>query len=181
VTMLFRDGAVLVLTVVLPIAAAGQFSRGSVLWLPKVAGWLLAFLTFKPAAALIYFIGFSLVGQSSDISTVASGLCVMFTAVVALPALLRLVSFAASSPNPGGGAMSTIATGTGMAASVAQLAGRTGGSGGSAAAAAAPQGAAVAGVAAAAPPAAAAVAAVGAASTTKKAAASAVTPKGSTP
>lgn len=173
VMMLFRDGAVLVLTVVLPIAAAGQFNRGSLLWLPKVTGWLLAFLTFKPAAALIYFVGFSLISRSSDVGTIASGLCVMVAAVFALPALMRLVTFAVSSPHPGGAALSTLATAAGIGASVAQVSGRRGAA--TAAATPAANGAAV--TAATLP----AAAAAGAAAQARSTVSQAVTPKGSTP
>lgn len=160
----------LVLTVVLPVAAAGQFSRGSLLWLPKVTGWLLAFLTFKPAAALIYYLGFSLVSRSGDVQGVASGLCVMVAAVLAMPALLRLVTFAVSSPQPSGSVLSGLATGTGIAASIAQVGGRS--------AAAAPAAAAPAGAAVAAAPAAVVAAS---ASTAAKTVSQAVSPKGTTP
>jgi hypothetical protein len=168
----FRDGAVLILTVVLPVAAAGQFSRGSLLWLPKVTGWLLAFLMYKPAAALIYYVGFSLVGRSSDVRSLATGLCLMVTVVLALPALLRLVTFAVASPYPSGTALSGAATATGITTSIAQLTGRRGAATG--AITAAPTGAAV-------PVAGAATAAVGAASAAKSAVSKTVTPKGSTP
>lgn len=118
--MLFRDGAVLVLTAVLPIAAAGQFNRGSVLWLPKIVGWLLAFIFLKPAAALIYYLGLSLVGQADGVQALATGVCVMISATFALPAMLRLVTFAVNSAPMGSGALGVAATGTGIAASVAQ-------------------------------------------------------------
>jgi hypothetical protein len=121
VLMLFRDAAVLVLTVVLPVAAAGQFSRGSVLWLPKVAGWLLAFVFVKPAAALIYYLGLSLIGQGQGLQQLVTGLCVMVAAVFALPAMLRLVTFAVTAAPMGTSAIAGAATATGVAASGAQL------------------------------------------------------------
>lgn len=127
--MLFRDGAVLVLTVVLPIAAAGQFSRGSALWLPKVTGWLLAFIFLKPAAALIYFVGLSAFGQSTGIQALATSLCVMISAILALPAMLRLVTFAVSPASMHTNALALGATVAGVGASAAQLLSRRSGGG----------------------------------------------------
>ncbi len=136
--MLFRDGAVLVLTVMVPVAAAGQFSRGSVLWLPKITGWLLAFVFVKPAAALIYYLGLSLIGEGRGVQALVTGLCVMVAAVFALPALLRLVTFAVNAAPMNSNALGAAATVTGMTATGAQLAASRRLSAG----AAAPQGAA---------------------------------------
>ncbi len=118
--MLFRDGASLTLTIILPLAAAGQFSRGSALWLPKVLGWQLAFIFYKPAAALVYYIGFNVLGQAKDIQALATAVCIMIAAIVALPAMLGLVSFAASAPPMNSSALGAAATVTGLGVSLAQ-------------------------------------------------------------
>ncbi|MBY5163164.1 hypothetical protein KR546_11780, partial [Nitriliruptoria bacterium AS10] len=55
VLMLFREGAILILTGMLPLAAAGQLTGIGRQWFPKVTGWLLALVFYKPAAALVYF------------------------------------------------------------------------------------------------------------------------------
>ena len=170
--MLFRDGAVLVLTVALPIAAAGQFSRGSALWLPKVAGWLLAFLFLKPAAALVYFVGLSAFGQGSGVQALATSICVMVAAILALPAMLRLVTFAVNFAPMGSNALAAGATIAGIGASAAQLVARR--SGGSPAGAASVASAAPA----AGPVGVAATAAVGAATSIRAAATTSVTPQG---
>ena len=120
VLMLFRDGAVLVLTVMVPVAAAGQFSRSSLVWLPRLAGWLVALVFTKPAGALVYFIGLSLLGGADGVQGLVTGLCVMIAAVAAMPVMLRLVTFATSTPLSGG--LSSVATVTGLAASGAQVA-----------------------------------------------------------
>lgn len=119
--MLFRDAAVLVLTVMLPLAAAGQFAQASRGWLPKVAGWLLALIFFKPAAALIYWLGLSLLGETADVQTLAVALVVLVSATVALPALLRLVTFAVDGLPDGQRGLSSVATVVGIAATAAQL------------------------------------------------------------
>jgi hypothetical protein len=119
--MLFRDGAVLLLTVLLPVAAAGQFSRGSIMWLPKVGGWLLAFVFMKPAAALVYFLGLSLLGQATGVQAIATGVALMVAAVLALPVLLRLVTFAVDAAPLHTNVLASAATVAGVAASGAQL------------------------------------------------------------
>ena len=169
--MLFRDGAVLVLTVALPIAAAGQFSRGSALWLPKVAGWLLAFLFLKPAAALVYFVGLSAFGQGSGVQALATSICVMVAAILALPAMLRLVTFAVNSAPMGSNALAAGATVAGIGASAAQLmARRSGGPTGAGSVASAAPAAGPVGVAGS--------AAAGAATAVRRAATTSVTPQG---
>ena len=176
VLMLFRDGVVLLLTVLLPVAAAGQFTRSSMLWLPKLAGWLLAFVFLKPAAALVYFVGLTLVGQVDGVQGLATAACLLVAAVGALPALLRLVTFAVDSAPLHTNALALGATASGIAASGAQLLMRSGGAtaGGAAAATGA------AGTAAAAPPIAAGAAAVTAVSNLTRATAAAVDPAKST-
>ncbi len=125
--MLFRDGAILVLTAVLPLAAAGQFSRGSVFWLPKVTGWLLAFFFVMPAAALIYYLGLTLIGQANGVQALASGVCMMIAAIFALPAMLSLVTFAVNAaPMGSGAALGTLGTASSIGVAGAQMAGRSG-------------------------------------------------------
>ncbi|GLY17996.1 hypothetical protein Kisp01_50100 [Kineosporia sp. NBRC 101677] len=118
--MLFRDGALLVLTAVLPLAAAGQFSRGSMLWLPKVLGWLIALVFFKPAAALVYFIGFKIMAEGQGMQSLATAICTMLAAIFALPAMLSLVSFAASPPAMNSTAVGSAASVAGLAVSATQ-------------------------------------------------------------
>jgi hypothetical protein len=120
--MLFRDGAVLVLTAVLPLAAAGQFNRASTFWLPKVAGWLLAFIFIKPAAALIYYLGLNLLGHADGVQALATAVCVMIAAIFAMPAMLRLVTFAVTAAPMGSGALAGAATVSGIGASIAHVA-----------------------------------------------------------
>ncbi|WP_143448422.1 hypothetical protein [Kineosporia sp. A_224] len=147
--MLFRDGAVLVLTAMLPLAAAGQFAQASRTWLPRILGWQLALIFFKPAAALIYWLGLSLLGRSTGVQNVAVALVMLVTATVALPTLLRLVTFAVDGMPEGQRGLSSVATVVGMGATAAQLLATRGASAGGSAAgsgagAAGPSGAATA-------------------------------------
>lgn len=119
--MLFRDGAVLVLTAMLPLAAAGQFAQASRAWLPKVIGWQLALIFYKPAAALIYWLGLSLLGQAAGTKAVAVALVVLLTATLSLPAMLRLVTFAVDGLPEGPRGLNSVATVVGIGATAAQL------------------------------------------------------------
>jgi hypothetical protein len=103
------------------LAAAGQFNRGSALWLPKVAGWLLAFIFVKPAAALIYYLGLSVIGKAEGLQALATGVCLMIAVIFALPAMLRLVTFAVTAAPMNSGALSGAATVSGIAASGAHV------------------------------------------------------------
>lgn len=179
VLMLFRDGVVLLLTVLLPVAAAGQFTRTSMLWLPKLVGWLLAFVFFKPAAALVYFVGLTLVGQADGVQGLATAACLLVAAVAALPALLRLVTFAVDAAPLHTNALALGATISGVAASGAQLL-RSHGSGAAGATGATGATGAAGAAASAAPPIAAGAAAVDALSNVARVTSAAVDPSNST-
>lgn len=110
--MLFRTVVLVVLTGVAPTAAATTSTASGREWFKKLVGWTAAFLLYKPVAALIYAVGLWLVGSgglgSGDaILAGISGLIVLVLAVVALPALLRVVAPAISvmSGSGGGGAL----------------------------------------------------------------------------
>ena len=103
VLMMFREGAIVVLAGVVVLAASGQFIRATRPWLPKVIGWMLALICFKPAAALVYATALALVGESNDPRTVLVGLAMMVLAVFALPALMKFFTWATGTTGDGGG------------------------------------------------------------------------------
>jgi hypothetical protein len=107
--MMFREGALVVLAGVIVLAAAGSMSRGTRPWLPKVLGWMLALICYKPAAALVYASAITLVGEGDDPRTVVVGLTMMLLALVALPALMKLFTWATGSASAGGGGLSSVA------------------------------------------------------------------------
>jgi len=110
VLMMFREGAVVILAGVVVLAASGQFVRATRPWLPKVVGWMLALICFKPAAALVYATALALVGESDDPRTVLVGLAMMVLAVFALPALMKFFTWATGTAgNGGGGGMAAVA------------------------------------------------------------------------
>lgn len=95
VLMLFREGAVIVLAGIVVLAAAGQFTDLGRAWLPRVLGWMLALIVYKPVAALVYGAAFTLVGDGRDPRSVFVALTMILTSLVALPVLLRLFEWSA--------------------------------------------------------------------------------------
>ncbi len=122
--MLVRIGVVTMLAGTLPLSAAGTSTATGQAWFARVMAWLLAFIVYKPAAATVYASAFLLIGKGQDAASVLSGLFLMILAIVALPALLRLLTpavAAATSSGAAGGAaaaagVTALATGARMAA-----------------------------------------------------------------
>ena len=98
--LMFVRSAMLVLLVgVLPLTASATNTEAGRGWFKKASGWLIAFILYKPVAALVYAAAFQMVGQGGgatvngeDLFQVAQGLVLMFLALFALPALMRFVS-----------------------------------------------------------------------------------------
>lgn len=113
--LLIRDGILLILVAVLPLAASITNTAMGKQFLTKLLAWILAFLLYKPAAAIIYAMAFEVFKPGDDEETsliqVILGLVLMLLSLIALPALMRLVVPAASM---GGG--NTVATGLSGAA-----------------------------------------------------------------
>jgi hypothetical protein len=112
--MMFREAALVILTGLVPLAAAGQVMPATRAWLPRVLGWMLALVLYKPIAALVYAAAFTLVGRGDDPRTVFVGLTMIGLSIVALPAMMKLFSWVGSSSSMGGGG-----GGLGLAAGVA--------------------------------------------------------------
>ncbi len=119
--MLVRIGVLVMLTGVLPLVAAGSGTRTGRATLTRVLSWLLAFVLYKPAAAVVYASAFYLVGQGSDPLSVLSGLALMVLSIVALPALLRLLTPAVAAATSGGGGGGAVAAGAVVAATGARV------------------------------------------------------------
>jgi hypothetical protein len=61
-------------------------------WFRKNVGWLLAFLLFKPVAALVYGAAILSVTNSADITGEITGIVLVALATLTLPALMRMVA-----------------------------------------------------------------------------------------
>ncbi len=107
VLMALRQAGLLVLAAMLPLAAAGSLTRSTRGWLDRILAWLIAMVVYKPAAAFIYYVGFSYMSTASgpngdgDVGTVLTGVVVLLLAVIAMPVLLKF--FAWSGTQVGGG------------------------------------------------------------------------------
>ena len=131
VLMLFRQGALVVLAGVLPLAAAGMLTPATRRWFPRVTGWMLALIFYKPAAAMVYATAFTMIGTGKDPRTVLMGFTMVFLSLLALPVLMRLFTWTTghvADSSGGGGFLQTALQG---AVAVGALRGMSGGAGGS--------------------------------------------------
>ena len=131
VLMLFRQGALVVLAGVLPLAAAGMLNPATRTWFRRVTGWMLALIFYKPVAAAVYATAFTIIGAGKDTRTVLMGFAMVFLSLFALPVLIRLFSWTtghlADSASGGGFLQAAL----GGAVAVGALRGWTGGMSGS--------------------------------------------------
>jgi type IV secretion system protein TrbL len=121
-----RQAGILVLAVMLPLAASGSLNASTKGWLNKVIAWLTALVLYKFMAAMIYAIGFELLGAGQDIQTAMTGLMVLGLAVVALPVMMKFFSWGTAAAS-GGGVAGVMATGAMGAVALSQLSSGAGG------------------------------------------------------
>jgi hypothetical protein len=102
VLMLGRGVALVLLAGLLPIAGAAGIGGASQLR-NRYLSWLLALVLYKPTAATIYACAFWLIGKSQDFTGLLMAMCAFAMAIVALPALMRLLVPAVGTLTGGGG------------------------------------------------------------------------------
>lgn len=151
VLMIARGGMLVILTGILPLSAAATNTEMGKGWFKKNVGWLVAFILYKPAAAIVYAAAFQLVGTNvfqddgTGFIAVLTGLILMVLALFAMPALMRFVTPLVSSLSAGAGgalgaaaimalpsgaaAAGRLATGSGGGSSAGGGPGATGGQG----------------------------------------------------
>lgn len=137
ILMLARAGMLVVLTGILPLSSAaamsGEAGKG---WFNKNVAWLVAFILYKPAAAIIYAAAFQLAGtdvfkdDGTGLISVITGLMMMLLALVALPALMRFVTPMVGAMAGGAGGGMIAAAGVAAIPSGAAQIGRLGGGSG---------------------------------------------------
>ncbi|MBW0116408.1 hypothetical protein [Pseudonocardia abyssalis] len=108
VLMAMRQAGLLVLAAMLPLAASGSLTRSTRGWLDKILVWLIAMVVYKPAAAFIYYIGFSYLSSPSatdagSTGTMITGIMVLLLAVIAMPVLLKFFAWSGTQIGGGGG------------------------------------------------------------------------------
>lgn len=123
--MVVRSAMLVLLAGVLPLTASFTNTPTGNQWFRQSLGWLIAFILYKPAAALIYAASFKLVGtdlfskDNGGIWSIMTGMALMIMALIALPALMRFIAPMVSAA--GGGAAGAAIVG-GMAAMGGQMA-----------------------------------------------------------
>jgi len=130
VLMLFRQGALVVLAGVLPLAAAGMLNPATRTWFRRVTGWMLALIFYKPAAAAVYATAFTMIGAGKGTRTVLMGFAMVFLSLFALPVLIRLFSWTTGHVADSAGGGGFLATALSGAVAIGALRGFAGGSGG---------------------------------------------------
>lgn len=141
VLMVARGGMLVILTGILPLSASFTNTEMGKSWFKKCIAWLVAFILYKPAAAIVYSAAFQLVGtdvfsdDGSGLVAVLTGLMLMVLALFAMPALMRFVTpmVGAMAGGAGGamavGAMATLPSGAAAVGRLAAGSGSTGSSG----------------------------------------------------
>ena len=132
--MLVRSALLPLLVGVWPVAAAASMIGGAEQAFSKVTTWIIAFTLYKPVAAVVYAYAWKTKSGDDGIGGVINGLILIVLAVVALPAIMRLISPGTSALGGSGGGGMALAggaavVGAGVSAGTAILSG-----GGSAAA-----------------------------------------------
>ena len=119
--MLFRQGAIVILAGVLPLAAAGTLNPATRPWFRKVTGWMLALIMYKPAAAAVYATAFTLIGTGRNLQTVLTGFAMVVMSLLALPVLMRFFTWttgAIADSASGGGFLQTALSGAAAVGSI---------------------------------------------------------------
>ena len=107
--MVVRGGMLVILAGIFPLSASFTSTEMGRAWFKKCCGWLLAFILYKPAAAIVYATAFRLTGSDvfdeDGLTSVLTGVVLMILALAALPALMRFVTpMVAATAGAGGGA-----------------------------------------------------------------------------
>ena len=129
ILMLFRQGALVILAGLLPLAAAGTLTPATRPWFRKTTGWMLALIFYKPAAAAVYATAFTLTGTGQGLRTVLTGFAMVVMSLLALPVLMRFFTWTTGTvadSAAGGGVLQTALSG---AAAVGALRGPAAGPG----------------------------------------------------
>ncbi|WP_427175260.1 hypothetical protein [Arthrobacter sp. 92] len=114
VLMVVRSGMLVILAGILPTTAAFTNTEMGRQWFQKAVGWTIAFILYKPAAAIVYSVAFLLMGQHSGKDGLVgsiTGFTLMIVALFALPALMRFVTPMVGAVASGGGAGAGAAVG----------------------------------------------------------------------
>jgi type IV secretion system protein TrbL len=142
--MLVRSALLVLLAGAFPLAAAATNTEIGRTWFRKFCGWALAFIAYKPAAALVYAAAMRVAhdhatGTGDAVVRAMTGMMMLLLAIVALPALLRFMvpltaavaggnaGMGSSVADPGGLATGAVNVGAGFGGGSARSAGSSAG------------------------------------------------------
>ncbi|MFD9285986.1 hypothetical protein ACFWD7_54140 [Streptomyces mirabilis] len=95
VLLYIRLGVMIILLGTLPVAAAASMTNWGGGWWRKHIGWMIAWLLYKPAVALVIFAGSAMLTNDNvgdnRIHEKIAGIGVLLLSALALPALLKLI------------------------------------------------------------------------------------------
>lgn len=111
IIMIVRATVLPLLIAVWPVAAAAAMIRGAEGGFSTVTKWLVAFLIYKPVAAIIYAFAWKLKSGDDGIGGVINGMLLLVLAVAALPALMKLLSPATAAMGSAAGGTMAMAAG----------------------------------------------------------------------
>ena len=103
VLMLFRQAALVILAGALPLAAAGSLAPLTRPWIRKITSWMLALIWYKPAAAAVYAVAFTMIGSGKSPRTVLMGFVMLVLSVLTLPALMKFFTWTTGQVASSGG------------------------------------------------------------------------------
>ena len=118
ILMIIRAGMLVILAGIFPLAASFTNTEMGKAWFRKCIAWLIAFILYKPAAAIVYAAAFQLIGSSvfhsavdpDGILNMVVGVTMLLISLIAMPALMKFVAPMASMGAGGvGGAMAGVA------------------------------------------------------------------------
>jgi len=111
IIMIVRATVLPLLVAVWPVTAAAAMIRGAEGGFSTVTKWLIAFLIYKPVAAIIYAFAWKLKSGGDGIGGVINGMLLLVLAVAALPALMKLLSPATAAMGSAAGGTMAMAAG----------------------------------------------------------------------
>lgn len=130
--IVIRGALLVVMAGVWPLSAAASMTGAGQSMFKKTTGYLLAFLLYKPAAAIVYALAFYLIQNppagADPTVTEIEGVVLILLATLTLPALLKFVVPAVASAG-GVGAAEAIGAGAALATGAAAIVATGGGAG----------------------------------------------------
>jgi type IV secretion system protein TrbL len=120
VIMFVRQAMLLLLNAFWPMSASYAMLRQGQQAFEKITAWIIAFIIYSPLAASIYAFAWRLKSGRDGAGGVLYGLMLIILAVIALPAIMRLIApVAAALGSAAGGAMALGITSAAVSAGVA--------------------------------------------------------------